>query len=138
MSGLYQRYDYLACQSCTAVSQSTMPLLKQIASLYREDYCVFDEKTRTRKISACRKRMLNQHRGHSHSSARQNRSTLLKRRHPHAALIILGEMLDIGCCNGRHLTTACSMGGHMQEASLVKSGVRICLTGNPPCYHSNL
>lgn len=142
MFGLRQRYDYMQCRSCRTVFQSPMPSPEQIASFYPEDYCVFDEDKRTRKISPFRKAMLKQHRGYAHLET--TRLCEIAARHwpdtdintPHYQTG--GKMLDVGCGNGRYLTTMRSLGWEVQGVEFSENGVRVCRKGNLPVHHGDL
>lgn len=142
MFGLHQRYDYLQCQSCKVVFQSPMPSHEQIASFYPDDYCVFDEEKRTRKISAFRKAMLKQHRGYDHLET----TTLhdkIARFWPDRSIntppyLPGGKMLDVGCGNGRYLSTMRSLGWDVQGVEFSESGVRVCQMENLPVHHGDL
>lgn len=66
MFELHARYDYYVCPVCDCVFQSPTPDMETIASFYPETYMVFDQETRTRKISKLQLALLQRTCGYDH------------------------------------------------------------------------
>lgn len=143
MYDLHARYDYFACRACGCVFQHPIPDMATIASFYPPDYMVFDQEKRTRRISQMRKALLRRQRGYTHLEC------LLPYRIA-AALIAPfqqlttppwdggGRMLDVGCGNGRYLTTMRTLGWEVQGVEFSESGVQACQMSGLRVHHGDL
>jgi len=143
MYELHTRYDYFVCPTCACVFQDPMPDMATIASFYPETYMVFNQEERTRNISRMRLALLRRTRGYSH----------LRPALPHRLLAALsapfqqlttpawdggGRMLDVGCGNGRFLTTMRTLGWEVQGVEFSESGVKACRMSDLPVHHGDL
>lgn len=144
MFGLHQRHDYHLCIDCGGVFQHPMPDMDTIASFYPPNYSVYDEQERTRRIGAWRRTLLHRFRGYRHldpSLALRVLSTLLA---PFATppgtpdFVRGGRMLDVGCGNGRYLSTMRSLGWQVQGVEFSEDGVRVCRLADLPVHHGDL
>lgn len=143
MFDLHERYDYYACPTCGGVFQSPMPDMETIATFYPETYTVFDQESRTRSLSRLKKAVLQRVRGYDHLQ-----STLFYRLL--AAVTALfrqpttpawnggGRMLDVGCGNGRFLTTMRTLGWDVQGVELSENGMKACRMSGLSVHHGDL
>lgn len=143
MFGLYQCYDYHECTGCKAVFQYPMPSPDAIASFYPADYCVFSEEKRSRHISAFRRALLHTRKGYRHLSAPLPLRWLASIWGGAATLTTPefgggGKMLDVGCGNGRYLSTMRRLGWEVQGVELSESGVKVCQMEQLPVRHGDL
>lgn len=143
MYGLHVRYDYFLCPACACVFQSPMPDMATIASFYPPDYMVFDQEKRTRRISPMRLALLRRKRGYAHLDPPlpyRLISALLAPFHQLTAPTWDGggRMLDVGCGNGRYLTTMRSLGWDVQGVEFSASGVEACLMSGLLVHHGDL
>ncbi len=68
MFDLYERYDYHRCTCCGAVFQYPMPNMGVVATFYPQNYSIYDEHERVRKVSWWRQALLAKARGYTHLS----------------------------------------------------------------------
>lgn len=144
MFGLHQRYDYHLCAKCGGVFQHPMPDPDTIASFYPTNYSVYDEQERTRRISAWRCALLRRFRGYRHLDAplplRLLAGVLAPMVTPPGTpdFVCGGRMLDVGCGNGRYLSTMRSLGWQVQGVEFSEEGVRVCRIADLPVHHGDL
>ena len=143
MFDLHTRYDYFVCPECACVFQSPIPGMDVIASFYPETYTVFDQENRTRNISKLRKAFLQSTRGYDHL-----RSPLPYRLL--AAFMALfqqsttpaweggGRLLDVGCGNGRFLTSMRTLGWDVQGVEFSETGMKACRMSELLVHHGDL
>ena len=143
MFDLYERYDYYGCTNCQAVFQYPMPTMEKIASFYPEDYSIFDQKSRARKVSQFKQSILQHKYGYSQLKPVQ----IYKFLAPLFSLfysmdkpyyIENGKLLDVGCGNGRYLSTMQSLGWNVQGVELSENGVKVCRKLELPVHHGDL
>lgn len=143
MFHLYERYDYYRCTACAAVFMHPMPTLEEIAGFYPPTYSVFDESARVRRISGLKQAILKRKHGYAHLSPggvfeflTPLASRLYKLYIPH--FVPGGKMLDVGCGNGRYLSTMRTLGWDVQGVEFSDEGVRVCRAAELPVHHGDL
>lgn len=139
----HTRYDYFVCPECACVFQSPMPGMDLIASFYPENYTVFDQESRTRNISKLRRALLRSTRGYGHLRVSLPYRILaafmaLSQRSTTPAWDGGGRLLDVGCGNGRFLTTMRSLGWDVQGVEFSEAGVRACQMSELLVHHGDL
>lgn len=139
----YDRYDYYHCTACAAVFMHPMPTLEEIASFYPPTYSVFDESARVRRVSKLKQVVLKRKHGYTHLAPGAAAELL----GPLAGLFYKlytprfvpgGRMLDVGCGNGRYLSTMRTLGWDVQGVELSDEGVRVCRMADLPVHHGDL
>lgn len=144
MFGLYARYDYFACTVCETSFQHPTPSPGQIASFYPHDYSVYDETESKRTLSAWRRALLREYRGYTHLDVPYFLRMLAKLLGPLAtppgtpSLIAKGRLLDVGCGNGRYLSTMRTLGWDVQGVEFSENGVAVCRKSGLPVHHGEL
>lgn len=143
MFGLYDRYDYFRCTACAAVFMHPMPDMARIASFYPSSYSIFDEGTRVRRLSGVKQAVLKHARGYAHLSPPRMLDALgplLARFRPmHTPRYVPGGlMLDVGCGNGRYLSTMRTLGWRVQGVELSENGVEVCRAADLSVHHGDL
>ncbi len=139
----YERFDYFKCTNCNAVFQHPMPTDDQINSFYPENYSVFDEKSRLRKISSLKKAILWKKNAYSHLQPKLIFKCLASIVSPFYSLdkpdfIENGTLLDVGCGNGRYLSTMQSLGWTVQGVELSENGLKVCQAAGLNVHHGDL
>lgn len=120
-----------------------MPSTEVIATFYPAEYCVFDEGKKNRRISRLRRALLREARGYSHLPVSFPERILARLLSPFIApgtpeYLPDGKMLDVGCGNGRYLSTMRTLGWKVQGVELSENGVRVCRMTNLPVHHGDL
>jgi len=139
----YDRFDYFKCINCLAVFQNPMPSDDQINSFYPENYSVFDEKSRFRQLSPLKKAILWKTKGYDHlqpSLLFKFLSTLVSPFYSldKPAFIKGGVLLDVGCGNGRYLSTMQSLGWSVRGVELSENGLKVCRAAGLDVHHGDL
>lgn len=139
----YDRFDYFKCISCLAVFQNPMPNDDQINSFYPENYSVFDEKSRLRQYSPLKKAILWKTKGYKHLHPDLLFKCLSHLASPFYSLdkpnfIKDGVLLDVGCGNGRYLSTMQSLGWSVCGVELSEDGLKVCHAAGLDVHHGNL
>lgn len=143
MYDLHERYDYYLCPVCACVFQQPMPAMEKIATFYPDTYMVYDQDSRVRKISHLRRALLARTRGYSHL-----RSALPYRL---AAALTAnfgelstpaweggGRVLDVGCGNGRFLSTMRTLGWEVEGVEFSEAGVNAARMSGLSVHHGDL
>lgn len=144
MFAQHRRYDYHLCAECGGVFQHPMPDPGTIASFYPPDYSVYDEQERTRRIGAWRRALLHRLRGYRHLDVPQHLRLLAGVMAPLVAspstpeFVQGGQMLDVGCGNGRYLSTMRMLGWQVQGVEFSEEGVRVCRLADLLVHHGDL
>lgn len=144
MYDLHQRYDYYLCTGCGGTFQHPMPDMKTIASFYPSDYSVYAADATQRRISPLRKALLRQTCGYAGLDVALLWRVLASLLAPFVAppatprFIESGRMLDVGCGNGRYLSTMRKLGWQVQGVEFSADGVRACHQVNLPVHHGDL
>lgn len=143
MFDLHRRYDYYLCTGCGGVFQHPMPDLATIATFYPPEYGVFDEQSRTRRIGRLRRALLRRARGYAHLPASLPERILAGllapfQRPTTPEFVSGGRMLDVGCGNGRYLSTMRTLGWQVEGVELSENGVRVCRMADLPVHHGDI
>ncbi|MDH5358582.1 MAG: class I SAM-dependent methyltransferase [Gammaproteobacteria bacterium] len=139
----YDRYDYFSCTNCKALFQHPMPTLEEINSFYPSDYSVFDQKAQVRKISPFKQAMFWCKHGYTQLKPSWLYKLLATLLSPLYTLdkpdyIENGKLLDVGCGNGRYLTTMRSLGWDVQGVELSENGLKVCQEAELRVHHGDL
>ncbi len=139
----YTRYDYFACTVCQAVFLHPMPSQEQINDFYPSDYSIFDEKTQVRKLSLLKQAILYNSYGYKHLDIPPAYQLLAKLisplfsfNRPH--FVGGGKLLDVGCGNGRYLTTMRSLGWDVEGVEMSEDGLKVCHDAGLNVHHGDL
>lgn len=144
MFGHHRRHDYHRCDACGAVFQQPMPDPETITSFYPAEYGVYDEQERTRRLGAWRRALLRRLRGYRHLAVplplRLLAALLAPWIRPPATppFVPGGRLLDVGCGNGRYLSTMRSLGWQVQGVEFSAEGVRVCRRAGLPVHLGDL
>jgi len=140
----HARHDYFQCTGCAAVFQHPMPGAAAIASFYPPDYSVYDEQGRIRRMGAFRRARLQRLCGYAHLDVAWPMRFLAVLLNPlfaspaTPAYVEGGRMLDVGCGNGRYLTTMRTLGWQVQGVEFSDDGMRVCRAADLPVHHGDL
>lgn len=139
----YDRHDYFRCVDCGCVFLHPMPDPATIATFYPAHYSVFDEGSRTSRVSPLKQALLKRTRGYTHlhpPAPYPWLATMLAPLHKSGApaYVPQGKLLDVGCGNGRYLYTMRMLGWDVQGVELSEDGVRACRASQLPVHHGDL
>lgn len=143
MFDLHQPFDYYRCTGCGTVFQHPMPDMATIATFYPSNYSVYDEQARSRKIGALRRAVLRGTRGYRHLPVPWPARIVATVAAPFMPadtpeFVPGGRLLDVGCGNGRYLSTMRSLGWQVQGVEFSDEGVRVCRLAELPVHHGDL
>jgi 2-polyprenyl-3-methyl-5-hydroxy-6-metoxy-1,4-benzoquinol methylase len=140
---LHDRYDYHLCPTCGCVFQHPMPDMTTIAGFYPENYMVYDQDKRIRHIPAWRQGVLKIKRGYTHLHpgplamlAARFMSLIQTPKTP--VWENGGRMLDIGCGNGRFMTSMRTLGWAVQGVEFSETGVKAARMSELEVHHGDL
>ena len=138
----YERFDYLCCRGCGAVFLDPMPDMATIAGFYPANYDIYDEPAPIRKIGPLRRAVLAD-KGYGHLAPSLALRFLARLLAPFLATdtpeyVPGGRMLDVGCGNGRYLSTMRNLGWQVQGVEFSDDGVRVCRKADLPVHHGDL
>lgn len=139
----YQRYDYFECPDCQSVFLNPMPSPEEVNSFYPEDYSVFDEASRIRKVSPLKQAILKTKHAYTHLKPGSSYELLAKLIAPLYRMdkpdyIDGGNLLDVGCGNGRYLNTMRFLGWQVQGVELSENGFKVCQTADLDVHHGDI
>jgi SAM-dependent methyltransferase len=143
MYDLRVRYDYFECPACTCVFQHPMPDMAKIATFYPDDYMVFDQEKRTRDIGPLRLALMRRMRGYDHLPAALPYRLLAAMISPLQQMTTPaweggGRMLDVGCGNGRFLTSMRTFGWVVEGVEFSEAGVKAARMSDLQVHHGDL
>ncbi len=140
----YERFDYNQCTNCDLVFQFPLPSSERISEFYPDDYGVYEEQSRLKKIGKLRIASLKRKFGYTH--LKSNRTA------DFAARVIdtfkctpfeipyveNGALLDIGCGNGRFLHGMQQLGWQTKGVEFNAGAVEVCKKSNLDVFHGDL
>lgn len=143
MYDLHERYDYFLCPSCACVFQQPMPAMDKIATFYPDTYMVYDQDNRVRKLSSLRRALLARTRGYAHLRPVLPYRLVAALVAPFGELSTPawnggGKLLDVGCGNGRFLTTMRTLGWEVQGVEFSEAGVVAARMSGLSVHHGDL
>lgn len=140
----FKRFDYHRCTHCALIFQQPAPEPETISSFYPDEYDIYEESTRLKKISPLRAAALYERAGYHH----------LKTDILHRLLVRLmdlfisadieipyvsnGHLLDIGCGNGRFLHGMQQLGWTVKGVEFNASAVKTCRKSQLDVHHGDL
>ena len=138
-----ERYDYHRCVACHFVFQHPLPSLEKIATFYPDDYSVYEEQSRLKRVSGIRKSILKKYYGYSHlptSAFDDLVCPILKlfNRKFEVPYTKSGKLLDVGCGNGRYLDGMKKLGWQTQGVEFNASAVEVCKLSGLTVHHGDL
>jgi 2-polyprenyl-3-methyl-5-hydroxy-6-metoxy-1,4-benzoquinol methylase len=139
----YDRYDYHCCTSCDFTFQHPLPTTEQIGSFYPDEYEVYEEQSRLKKVSGLRKSVLKKYYGYSHlnTSAFNDFICFIPKLFNNNFEIHFssnGKVLDVGCGNGRYLDGMKKLGWLVKGVEFNESAVRVCNLSGLDVHHGDL
>lgn len=139
----YTRFDYFMCTQCSCVFLSPMPDIETIHSFYPSDYSIYEEQPRLKKTNNTKQALLRYSLGYAHLNPpfffRMIAPLIALLQKPSAPEYIEnGKLADIGCGNGRYLSTMQSLGWAVQGVELSEHGVKSCRAAKVPVHHGDL
>lgn len=140
----YERYDYNICKNCELIFQHPTPSPDLISSFYPDEYDVYEEQSRLKKISPIRAAILKKKYGYSHLetsaiySIASWFSRLLNREPFEIPFVENGQLLDIGCGNGRYLHGMNQLGWITKGVEFNASAVSVCKKSELDVHHGDL
>ena len=139
----YEQYNYLSCTDCKSVFQHPMPSPEKINSFYPADYSVFDQKAQVRTVSRFKQALFWRKHGYTHLEVTWPYKLLATLLSPFYKLdkpdyIENGKLLDVGCGNGRYLSTMRSLGWDVQGVELSENGLKVCQQAGLTVHHGDL
>ncbi len=144
MFNLFERYDYHRCTQCTLIFQHPSPTPETISRFYPDEYDVYEESTRLKKISPLRAAILRQDHGYTHLKASRwqhilaNILKLFSTDDIEIPYVKDGQLLDIGCGNGRFLDGMQQLGWKVKGVEFNASAVNTCRKSNLDVHHGDL
>lgn len=140
----FERYDYHACTSCELVFQYPLPSADRISEFYPDNYDVYEEQSRLKKISPIRLAKLKKKYGYHHLNTTilncfiSSFIHLFHSNQYETPYINNGNLLDIGCGNGRFLHGMKQLGWSVKGVEFNGSAVSVCIKSNLDVHHGDL
>lgn len=137
----HERYDYHACTDCGAIFMHPMPTPEIIKGFYPADYDIYEPDARPPKLSWWKRLALSHRHGYRHLSGSGGFL---------APLVSLffgsdapqyvagGTLLDVGCGNGRFLSSMRALGWKVQGVEFSADGLSACRKADLPVHHGDL
>ncbi len=140
----FERYDYHRCTQCSLIFQYPSPAPETISSFYPDEYDVYEESTRLKKISPLRAATLKQDYCYTHLNTKRwqrilaNIIKLFNTVEIEIPYVKDGKLLDIGCGNGRFLHGMQQLGWTTKGVEFNESAVNTCRKSNLDVHHGDL
>lgn len=139
----HERYDYHRCTNCNFIFQYPLPTLEQISAFYPNEYEVYEEQSRLKKVSGLRKSILKKYYGYTHLSTSTFNDFIcfiphLFNRSFEVHFSSNGTLLDVGCGNGRYLDGMKKLGWKTKGVEFNESAVRVCNLSGLDVHHGDL
>jgi len=131
MFGHYKRYDYHRCTNCHFIFQHPLPTAVQISSFYPNEYEIYEEQSRLKKVSGLRKSILKKYYGYSHLSTSAFNDFIcfipkLFYKNYEVQFNSNGSLLDVRSGNGRSLDGMKKLGWQTKCVEFNESATRVC------------
>ncbi len=140
----FERFDYNQCTNCELVFLSPLPSAERISAFYPDDYGVYEEQSRLKKISVLRLATLKRKFGYAHLKSNPMTDLasrlldLFKCNAFEIPYIKNGLLLDIGCGNGRFLHGMQQLGWQTKGVEFNAGAVEVCKKSNLDVFHGDL
>ncbi len=140
----FERFDYNQCINCELIFQYPLPSEDKIGSFYPDEYDVYEEQSRLKKISSLRAANLKRKFGYSHLKTNPLLyfiawfTNLFNTRLFEIPYIKNGKLLDIGCGNGRFLHGMNQLGWITKGVEFNASAVSVCKKSKLDVHHGDL
>jgi len=139
----YDRYDYHRCTSCNFIFQHPLPTTEQIGSFYPNEYEVYEEQSRLKKVSGLRKSILKKYYGYSHLNTNTFNDFICFipkqfNNNFEVHFCANGKVLDVGCGNGRYLDGMKKLGWQVKGVEFNEGAVRVCNLSGLDVHHGDL
>jgi SAM-dependent methyltransferase len=140
----FERFDYHQCTNCDLVFQFPLPSAERISAFYPDDYSVYEEQSRLKKIGALRLATLKRQFGYSHLETNliydllSRVLSLFKSNTYEIPFVSNGVILDIGCGNGRFLHGMQQLGWKTKGVEFNAGAVDVCKKSNLDVFHGDL
>ncbi len=141
MFNRHERYDYHACTDCGAIFMHPMPSPETIAGFYPSDYDIYEPDARPPKLNWLKRLALSHRHGYHHLTAAGGFLAPLASRFiaGYAPQFVAdGVLLDVGCGNGRFLSSMRALGWKVQGVEFSADGLNACLQAGLPVHHGDL
>jgi 2-polyprenyl-3-methyl-5-hydroxy-6-metoxy-1,4-benzoquinol methylase len=143
MFNKHKRYDYHQCGNCNLVFQFPPPTTEEISDFYPDTYEIYEEQSRLKKISTIRKSTLKRYYGYSHLATSTLADNLcfisnLFSRNFEIPFVKNGQVLDVGCGNGRYLDGMKKLGWNVKGVEFNASAVAVCKLSELDVHHGDL
>lgn len=140
----FDRFDYHRCTQCALIFQHPTPKPETISSFYPDEYDIYEESTRLKNISSLRAAVLYEYAGYRHLKTNSlNRLFARLMRSLTSADIEIpyvpnGQLLDIGCGNGRFLHGMQQLGWTVKGVEFNAGAVKTCRKSELDVHHGDL
>jgi len=140
----FNRFDYHQCQSCDLIFQFPLPSPQEISAFYPNEYDIYEETSRLKKISPFKKALLKNIFGYTHLNTTLVHAlfakcfSLFNHKHFEIPFIENGTLLDIGCGNGRFLHGMQQLGWKIKGVEFNAHAVSVCRKSGLDVHHGDL
>ena len=139
----FDRFDYQQCTSCDFIFQHPLPSPAQISAFYPNDYDVYEEGSRLKKISRFSKSILKKYYGYTHlktSLLTDLLSSISRRSNSDYSIPFVADgcLLDVGCGNGRFLDGMKKLGWRVKGVEFNEHAVSVCRLSDLDVHHGDL
>lgn len=144
MFNKFKRFDYLQCANCELIFQDPIPSPQEISLFYPNEYDIYEEHSRLKKISSLKLATLKNTFGYSHLKTTLFYNLLAKilsffnRKQFEIPYIVNGTVLDIGCGNGRFLHGMKQLGWGTKGVEFNEHAVNVCNKSGLDVFHGEL
>ena len=140
----FERFDYNQCTNCELIFQHPLPSADRISEFYPDEYDVYEEQNRLKKISQFRLAVLKKKYGYSQLKTKSIYNlfsfftNFVDGNQFEVTYIENGKLLDIGCGNGRFLHGMKQLGWITKGVEFNASAVNVCKKSGLDVHHGDL